>query len=164
MLKTEEINVTAFKILLDDFLNTFEKIKEKMTMKNIMCNKETDNPNFGSGGSGDNDLNLNVGNRKQKAGFNEFNLGGKVAINYNFLEIKGKGHYTTPDPFKFNHHRPRQPMSTMGVKFVHSIKKYPLHQLLNTEHMMNLKNLLRHIQGVISERPLIESENSQICD
>jgi len=81
LLKTEEINVGAFKILLNDFLNAFENIKEKMTLKNILCNKDTDNPNFASGDGSGNDLNLNVGNKKKRGGFDEFNLGGKVAIN-----------------------------------------------------------------------------------
>jgi len=149
---------------MDDFLNAFEKVKEKMTRTFNMVNKEVDNPNLSGGnGSGD-DRDLNIGNKKKRGGFDEFNLGTKHNINFKFMEIKPKGHFTTPNPFKFNHHKQRLPPSNMGQTFVRSIKKYPLHDLLNTEHMLNLKNLLRHIAGVITERPLIESDGSQVCN
>jgi len=148
---------------MDDFLNSFEKVKEKMSIKTTLHHKETDNPKFGGGAGssgGITDRDLNVGNRKSKPGFDEFKLGNKTHIKYNFLDVKGKGTHTKPDPFGFNNRRDREPPSRPGRSFVHSIKKYPLIQLLNTNFTLILKNLLRHIIGVISERPLIESENS----
>jgi len=122
LVKNGEINVAVFKVLMDDFLNAFEKVKEKMTRTQNMINKEVDNPNLSGRGSGD-DIDLNVGNKKKRGGFDEFTLGTKQNINFKFMDVKPKGHYTIPNPFKFNHHKPRLPPSNMGQTFVRSIKK-----------------------------------------
>lgn len=66
---------------MDDFLNAFEKVKEKMTRTDKMVNKEVDNPNLSGGRGSGGELDLNVGNKKKRGGFDEFNLGAKQNIN-----------------------------------------------------------------------------------